>query len=1511
MEQELYYLIFRFLYEGPCQDAAYALAQEFKKHRELLPKSSLFDGSGSVEGGGEAATLQQLSEAYPRIGGDYLPNLLRHLLHYFRMTQSLDANQRARLYQHGDDNLFTLLSAFEVARANPTRYTYMSVPTRDLYHLSLHEMIQALEIGKKVTRPHEMPTTMSTFYRERVTMSGHRQHVYCLAFDKADARLFTGSDDFLVKVWNVRTGHLVYTIRGHQNVITDIAINEENTLIATASSDGYVRVWKMENFEPVAHLRTQTSAQRKPFTTVKFSPSPKAETRYLMATNEDGLVRLWRWDKDTLIFYDVDSPITFSCKFKASDRLRCSSFDATGTHFTVAGDDGFVYVFSTVKGDSDGNHVVQTIQQDGSGIQPVSSESGQRPRVVGRGRPRVPSALFPDKTGAFEDQPVIPIAHLEGHFGSVTDLAYSHDGKKILSGSQDGTARIWVYDKITQTWDSTVLDINKDILVAPVVTTDRQPNKAHDTDFSGVDNDAALELGSLIPPCSPIPEDQNSSSLADTSRQVPQDNSNNNNVTTMNVDNSDEVGLNEAVDPIPSKVSMITWSADDRVCIIATSQGELKVYYAHTGKLACVLKGHEGEVFAVESHPTNPSLVLSAGYDGRVIIWDIKRHCAISCTTYPGRVFLDCKFSQTGHKYAITDEDGRCTLFSIDGDSGNYKMVNSWHRGQFFYSDFLPVSVRPDGSVVDEQSLRPLHQVERRPINDQSGVEYPSQCREGYGTNLPLQPEGLETRIKQRERTYEMEEEEFKNGKPIKMEAVDRSLLAKKRRNFVKNDEEDESEATLAETQFFQPTVSIPAILLPDDSDDEDYHEEANGAAYSSEEDSDAEMSEGYGGGRAGGNGDEEDEEGPVTRSRAGRVRRSSTPEESSVGGRASHHRTRGTSSGSGGRRGRGRGRRSGRGRPPMRDHQRVTRTTRRRRATLDDDDEIPVHSDDDDIDIMHGGRTDEEEAQSDEDEDSPVRPRRRRGRVQISYLESDLEDSPSESEQDEAAEDDDDQEEEKEDGEGDDAIVDEEDEAGGSSETLQQPEDDEDSDHSPVIDRKGKRRLRSSGAADSDDYDDDSEFRAEASVRVSKRRAIGRRKPERAQPVSRPTVTATIGGGGGGGGRSQRGKTRNLSEDEILYYEPRDWLQTTHRTVTKYHPQTNDYVGILTEGHEQYWEQSELKSYFDERHGPIETDEPVLFGQVIGIHWQVGPPTYCRLKLRLRNLVNIREALAGTADPIWATKYRDVTIDFSDEDGCPEFLVLWEQFVASMNILRTLRVGQRVDALYDVGKYTGRIESTKSGASWRRARLPNPWTYYHIIWDDEESSPEDLSPWEIVPSGEDFYERYDVGNTLSIAETKRAQDIINWLMQNSDFELYVHQVDYYQYRNYLPQIAYPICLQMILERLNHGFYRQKQAVIDDVELIRKNAQKYNHETSAANKDAVRMANFFKSRFQNPRMPISWSKVRGRRAQAQESDEEYEQVDEEDEHSPSMDEAPPESPGDESEFVDDDDDDGY
>jgi G protein beta subunit-like protein len=36
-----------------------------------------------------------------------------------------------------------------------------------------------------------------------------------------------------------------------------------------------------------------------------------------------------------------------------------------------------------------------------------------------------------------------PVANLEGHTGNITALAYSAQGKWIVTGSEDGTVKVW------------------------------------------------------------------------------------------------------------------------------------------------------------------------------------------------------------------------------------------------------------------------------------------------------------------------------------------------------------------------------------------------------------------------------------------------------------------------------------------------------------------------------------------------------------------------------------------------------------------------------------------------------------------------------------------------------------------------------------------------------------------------------------------------------------------------------------------------------------------------------------------------------------------------------------------------------------------------------------------------------------------------------------------------------------------------------------------------------------
>ncbi|CAO3612225.1 unnamed protein product [Cunninghamella blakesleeana] len=1479
-------------------------------------------------------SIERLAMKYPGVDGKYLLSLLQYFLQHYKSTGNLDM-PRSNALRHGDESLLTMLSAFVPGKKHE-KSNYLTMSHKDLVNLSIHRKIIAREMGVKVLENTFNQSFLSKFYKERVTIHGHRNAVFCLAFDKTNRRLFTGSDDYLVKVWCVRTGYLIHTIRGHQNVITDIAINEENTLIATASADGYIRVWKMDGYKQVVSLKLVT-AGIKPFTTVRFSPSPRSETRFLMATNEDGIVRLWKWNRDTLQFSDRESPIAYSCKFKGADKLKCSSFNYTGSKFTVAGDDGFVYVFSTIK---------NTTNDTGKSSKNESKAS----KKDGRGKRKVASALYPDLNTDLLPQlaPVSPIAILEGHMGSITDLTFSHDGQRILSGSQDGTARIWSYNKNNASWSSIILDINKMEnvpIVKPLNEDELKQETKRRLSYSNIHINNSTEIGTCIPPFSPTLASCQISSIQN---DVTNSSSSRDELTQQTNTNNEQQQENEE----PPKVSMIAWSADDRLCIIATTHGDIKVYNTYSGELTCVLKGHQGEIYAVDSHPQDPSTILSAGYDGNIILWDINRQTVISWHNHQGRIFLDCKFSKDGMKYAITDGVGKCTLFSINGLDKDYAQARTWTRGQQFYNDYLPVQNSSDGIPVDLHTNLPTHALPPTSITDLQGVEYSHQPRRGYGKEISIHNPTFELEDAQRAICYDKEEMDISLEPPIPLPTVDRVQSKKRREEFVHNDDDDDNDGQNTNEFIFPPP--IPVALLDavnrDDENDEDYNEEMNtGQNYgSSEEDSedgretgsDVSMNDDE---AIASQWDESDDRSRITRSRASRTRHSQSPEysgTSSTNRRSTQPRRKPSSSTStrGGR---------GRGRPPLstigrsngsqashnRNNTRSTRGSHKRRRGLD------IASDDD---------------------DERVKPRLRARNVQTNYAENDSDFEISEDDlisitdhNDDVSSHQDDEagpststrqrntrarsinnySEKKNDNNNNNNNNDDDDDSGKYNNYKENNDDDDDDDYNAPVNKKytGKRRI-----SDSSDEDEKNE------MSIHSQRTTRSQQHQSSTSSSSTMNTSTTTNKGKGKIRNTNNNkpqrkphhrsttTRDLTDEEMEAYLPLSWISITKRSVEKYLPQMGDYVAILSEGYQQYWENSELKDYFNEKFAPTEIhlEEPVTFATIVGISWLVGPPTYCRLKLQIKHLTNLNDVLHKKKSPIWSStsspsrgrgnsSHRDeITIEFSDEDGCPEFLILLERFLASMSLFFGSPEGrQRVDAMYDDGKYTGQVSATNnSGVYWNQANSQSPWACYHIIWDDESSPPEDLSPWEIVPTGEDFNSWYDVGPSLTSQQIRRANDVLDWISNTEDFLLYVNQVDYYTYRNYLSKIPYPICLNMVKERLNNGFYHRIEALIDDVELIRKNAQKYNHETSLANKNAVRMANFFKTRMLDFRKPLSVAKAGGRsKVIKEESDDEYDDavINEESEDSAPENKKDKYSDeeSDDDEFIDDDDDD--
>ncbi|PNJ48375.1 BRWD3 isoform 3 [Pongo abelii] len=183
IEAELYYLIARFLQSGPCNKSAQVLVQELEEHQVA---------------------------ANAHIPPDYLLKICE------RIGPLLDK---------------------EIPQSVPGVQTLLGVGRQSLLRDAKVNITSARQLTGCSRFGHIFPSSAYQHIKMHKRILGHLSSVYCVAFDRSGRRIFTGSDDCLVKIWATDDGRLLATLRGHSAEISDMAVNYENTLIAAGSCD--------------------------------------------------------------------------------------------------------------------------------------------------------------------------------------------------------------------------------------------------------------------------------------------------------------------------------------------------------------------------------------------------------------------------------------------------------------------------------------------------------------------------------------------------------------------------------------------------------------------------------------------------------------------------------------------------------------------------------------------------------------------------------------------------------------------------------------------------------------------------------------------------------------------------------------------------------------------------------------------------------------------------------------------------------------------------------------------------------------------------------------------------------------------------------------------------------------------------------------------------------------------------------------------------------------------------
>lgn len=396
LTSELYFLIARFLEAGPCQKAAETLIREVEE-KELLPKR--LDWTGQEHPG----TYENLVKLCRHVSPDHLLQVCSRVCPLLEGEVPASVPGLSSLLGAGRQNLLrtsksckhvvwkgSALAALHCGRPPEPPIIYGSPP-------NIVETSHGRRLNGSYRLRQLVPTAVYQHMKMHKRILGHLSSVYCVTFDRTGRRIFTGSDDCLVKIWGTDDGRLLATLRGHAAEISDMAVSYENTMIAAGSCDKTIRVWCLQTCAPLAVLEGHAAS----ITSLQFSPLCCGSKRYLSSTGADGTICFWQWDARTLKF--CQRPSKFTERSRPGVQMICSSFSAGGMFLATGSTDHIIRVY-----------------------------------YFGLGQPE-------------------KISELESHTDKVDSIQFSHCSDRFVSGSRDGTARIWQLQP--QGWRSILLDM--------------------------------------------------------------------------------------------------------------------------------------------------------------------------------------------------------------------------------------------------------------------------------------------------------------------------------------------------------------------------------------------------------------------------------------------------------------------------------------------------------------------------------------------------------------------------------------------------------------------------------------------------------------------------------------------------------------------------------------------------------------------------------------------------------------------------------------------------------------------------------------------------------------------------------------------------------------------------------------------------------------------------------------------------------------------------------------------
>ena len=409
-------------------------------------------------------------------------------------------------------------------------------------------------------------------------LEAHSDQVLALAM--VDGLLVSAGMDHTARVWDLRTGEERLVLSAHESGVCSVEIDPGRNRLFTGSWDNSVGVWDLDDGELLDHWERRVGQVR----VLGFS----ADGSHLTAVSETFETSLWDLETGALA---AVAPVDWPLRSLSSDGRWMLLADSTG-ELTIA---------------PPAAELTEVERANHGLLHGMVVASAEGDRVLTTGLENV-AQLW--DVGNHE-----VVREFRGHSGPVTGIALSGDGRHALTGSADGTCRLW------------------DVKTGSELAVYQDPRGG------------APDYVAFVPT-------QDALMLLNRSLDV---------VQILDLETGNEIRRFEGM----ARTSIARMTADGSLLVTGHDDGTLTIWDVDSGTIVHQHRAHTSHVVALAFSPDR-SLLASGSVDGTTRLWrttDGEELCYLVS-------FLD-------GSWAVGDQEGRFDSSELGDVSGLYWVVGT------------------------------------------------------------------------------------------------------------------------------------------------------------------------------------------------------------------------------------------------------------------------------------------------------------------------------------------------------------------------------------------------------------------------------------------------------------------------------------------------------------------------------------------------------------------------------------------------------------------------------------------------------------------------------------------------------------------------------------------------------------------------------------------------------------------------------------------------------------------